>query len=53
MGVYQTAKIAKTAPKLLAKWHNRTAPQVTVHRTAPFIYINIFIYLILNIYIYI
>ena len=35
---------AKTAPKSLAKWHNRTAPQVIVHHTAPSLYINIFIY---------
>ena len=31
--VHQTAQTAKTAPKSPAKWHNRTAPQVIVHRT--------------------
>ena len=60
--VHQTAKIA---PKLLAKWHNRTTPKglmqcdlqfynmktanITPHRTS--IYINIFIYLFYIIYI--
>ena len=34
-GVHQTVQIAKTTPKPPAKWHNRTAPQVIVHRTAP------------------
>jgi len=26
-------KTAKTTPKLPTKWHNHTAPQVTVHHT--------------------
>ena len=34
-GVYQTTQTAKIAPKPSAKWHNRTAPQVILHRTAP------------------
>lgn len=29
--VHQTTQIAKTAPKSPAKWHNCSAPQVTVH----------------------
>ena len=32
-GVYQTTQTAKIAPKPPAKWHNRTTPQVIVHRT--------------------
>ena len=34
-GVHQTAQTAKIAPKPSAKWHNRIAPQVILHRTAP------------------
>ena len=33
-GVHQIAQTTKTEPKPSAKWHNRIAPQVTVHRTA-------------------
>ena len=45
-GVHQTTK---TTPKPPAKWYNRTALQVTMHRTephhtAPSLYINIFIF---------
>ena len=32
-GVHQTAQTAKTASKPPVKWHNRTTPQVTMHRT--------------------
>ena len=35
-GVHQTEQTTKTAPKPLAKWHNRTAPQVIVHRIASY-----------------
>ena len=62
--VHQIVQTAKIAPKLLAKWHNRIASQVIVHRTvwcsticgfiirqlhklhrtAPSLYINIFIF---------
>ena len=33
-GVHQTAQTIETAPKPLAKWHNRITPQVTMHCTA-------------------
>ena len=31
--VHQIMQTAKIASKLPVKWHNRTAPQVTMHRT--------------------
>ena len=31
----QTRGVHQTAPKPPAKWHNHTAPQVTMHHTAP------------------
>ena len=33
LGVHQTVRIVKIVLKLLAKWHNCTAPQIIVHRT--------------------
>ena len=33
LGVHQTVQIVKIVLKLLVKWHNCTAPQITMYRT--------------------